>query len=104
MAIVVRSKGNKYLRKTILNTYFDQIGESLLDSFDIDFLVSLRKICGIKSSKWYRTEFGDRYEYEVDIEDDFANEINNLQNQIKFEKFGLWIVYNPGILRITIIN
>ncbi len=104
MAIVVRSRGNKHSRKTILDTYFDKIGESLLDSFDIDFLVSLRKMCGIKSSKWYRTEFGDRYEYEVDIDDEFANEINDLKNQIKFEKFGLWIVYNPGVLRITIIN
>lgn len=104
MAIVVRSKGNKHSGKTILDTYFEQIGESLLDSFDVDFLVSLRKMYGIKSSKCYLTEFGKRFEYEVNIEDDFANEINDLKNQIKFENIGLWVVYNPGVLRITIIN
>lgn len=104
MAIVVCSKGNKCLRKTILDTYFDQFGDSLLESFDVDFLVSLRKMCGIKSSKCYSTEFGRRFEYEVDIEDDFANEINDLKNQIKFEHIGLWVVYNPGVLRITIVN
>ena len=104
MAIVVCTKGNKHSGKTILDTYFDQFGDSLLESFDVDFLVSLRKMCGIKSSKCYSTEFGRRFEYEVDIEDDFANEINDLKNQIKFERIGLRVVYNPGILRITIFN
>lgn len=104
MAIVVRSKGNKHSGKTILDTYFEQIGESLLDSFDVDFLVSLRKMYGIKSSKCYPTEFWKRFEYEVNIEDDFANEINDLKNQIKFENIGLWVVYNPGVLRVTLIN
>lgn len=104
MGIVVRSKGNKKSGKTILDTYFDQFEDSLLESFDVDFLVSLRKMCGIKSSKCYSTEFGRCFEYEVDIEDDFANEINDLKNQIKFEKFGVWIVYNSEVLRVTIIN
>jgi hypothetical protein len=104
MAVVVRSKGNKHSGKTILDAYFDQIGESLLDSFDVDFLVSLRKMCGIKSSKCYPTEYGKRFEYAVEIDDDFANEINDLKNQIKFENIGLWVVYNPGVLRITIVN
>ena len=104
MAIVVCTKGNKHSGKTILDTYFDQFGDSLLESFDVDFLVSLRKMCGIKSSKCYSTEFGRRFEYEVDIEDDFANEINDLKNQIKFEHIGLLVVYNSGILRITIVN
>ena len=53
MAIVVCTKGNKHSGKTILDTYFDQFGDSLLESFDVDFLVSLRKMCGIKSSKCY---------------------------------------------------
>ena len=104
MAIVVCTKGNKHSGKTILDTYFDQFGDSLLESFDVDFLVSLRKMCGIKSSKCYSTEFGRRFEYEVKIDDDFANEINDLNNQIKFEHIGLWVVYNLGILRITVIN
>ena len=104
MAIVVCTKGNKHSGKTILDTYFDQFEDSLLESFDVDFLVSLRKMRGIKSSKCYSTEFGRRFEYEVDIEDDFANEINDLNNQIKFEHIGLWVVYNLGILRITVIN
>ena len=104
MAIVVCTKGNKHSGKTILDSYFDQFGDSLLESFDVDFLVSLRKMCGIKSSKCYSTEFGRRFEYEVDIEDDFANEINDLKNQIKFEHIGLLVVYNSGILRITIVN
>ena len=104
MAVVVCTKGNKHSGKTILDTYFDQFEDSLLESFDVDFLVSLRKMCGIKSSKCYSTEFGRRFEYEVDLEDDFANEINDLKNQIKFEHIGLWVNYNPGVLRITIIN
>lgn len=104
MAIVVCTKGNKHSGKTILDTYFNQFGDSLLESFDVDFLVSLRKMCGIKSSKCYSTEFGRRFEYEVEIDDDFANEINDLNNQIKFEHIGLWVVYNLGILRITVIN
>lgn len=104
MAIVVRTKGNKHSGKTILDSYFDQFGDSLLESFDVDFLVSLRKMCGIKSSKCYSTEFGKLFEYEVDIEDDFANEINDLKNQIKFEHIGLRVLYNSGVLRITIIN
>lgn len=104
MAIVVCTKGNKHSGKTILDTYFDQFGDSLLESFDVDFLVSLRKMCGIKSSKCYSTEFGRCFEYEVDIEDDFANEINDLKNQIKFEHIGLQVLYNSGVLRITIIN
>lgn len=104
MAIVVYTKRNKHSGKTILDTYFDQFGDSLLESFDVDFLVSLRKMCGIKSSKCYSTEFGRRFEYEVEIDDDFANEINDLKNQIKFEHIGLWVNYNPGVLRITIIN
>ena len=104
MAIVVCSKGNKCLRKTILDTYFDQFGDSLLESFDVDFLVSLRKMCEIKSSKCYSTEFGRRFEYEVEIDDDFANEINDLKNQIKFEHIGLRVLYNSGVLRITIFN
>ena len=104
MAVVVCTKGNKHSGKTILDSYFNQFGDSLLESFDVDFLVSLRKMCGIKSSKCYSTEFGRRFEYEVDIEDDFANEINDLKNQIKFEHIGLWVNYNPGVLRITIIN
>ena len=104
MAIVVCTKGNKHYGKTILDTYFDQFGDSLLESFDVDFLVSLRKMCGIKSSKCYSTEFGRRFEYEVEIDDDFANEINDLNNQIKFEHIGLWVVYNLGILKITIFN
>lgn len=65
MAIIVCSKGNKHSGKTILDAYFEQIGESLLESFDVDFLVSLRKMCGIKSSKCYRTDFGKRFEYAV---------------------------------------
>ena len=104
MAIVVCTKGNKHSGKTILDTYFNQFDDSLLESFDVDFLVSLRKMCGIKSSKCYSTEFGRRFEYEVEIDDDFANEINDLNNQIKFEHIGLWVVYNLGILRITVIN
>lgn len=104
MAIVVCTKGNKHSGKTILDSYFDQFGDSLLESFDVDFLVSLRKMCGIKSSKCYSTEFGKYFEYEVDIEDDFANEINDLKNQIKFEHIGLRVLYNSGVLRITIIN
>ena len=104
MAIVVCTKGNKHSGKTILDSYFDQFDDSLLESFDVDFLVSLRKMCGIKSSKCYSTEFGRRFEYEVDIEDDFANEINDLKNQIKFEHIGLRVLYNSGVLRITIIN
>ena len=104
MAIVVCTKGNKHSGKTILDTYFDQFGDSLLESFDVDFLVSLRKMCGIKSSKSYSTEFGRRFEYEVEIDDDFANEINDLKNQIKFEHIGLRVLYNSGVLRITIIN
>mgnify|MGYP003409407171 CR=1 FL=1 len=104
MAIVVRSKGNKHSGKTILDTYLDQFGDSLLESFDVDFLVSLRKMSGIRSSKCYPTEFGKRFEYSVEIDEDFANEINDLKNQIKFENIGLWVVYNPGVLRITIIN
>lgn len=104
MAIVVCTKGNKHSGKTILDTYFDQFGDSLLESFDVDFLVSLRKMCGIKSSKCYSTEFGRRFEYEVEIDDDFANEINDLKNQIKFEHIGLRVLYNSGVLRITIIN
>lgn len=104
MAIVVCTKGNKHSGKTILDSYFNQFGDSLLESFDVDFLVSLRKMCGIKSSKCYSTEFGKRFEYEVDIEDDFANEINDLKNQIKFEHIGIWVNYNLGVLRITIIN
>lgn len=104
MAIVVCTKGNKHSGKTILDTYFDQFEDSLLESFDVDFLVSLRKMRGIKSSKCYSTEFGRRFEYEVDIEEDFANEINDLKNQIKFERIGLLVVYNSGVLRITIIN
>lgn len=102
MAIVVRSKGKT--SKTILDSYFNEIGDSVLESFDVDFLVSLRKMCGIKSSKSYPSEFGKRFEYEVDIEDDFANEINDLKNQIKFEHIGLCVAYNPGVLRITIVN
>ena len=104
MAIVVRSKGNKHPGKTILDTYFDQLGDSLLESFDVEFLVSLRKMHGITSSKTYSTEFGRRFEYAVEIDDDFANEINDMKNQIKFENIGLWVVYNPGVLRVTIIN
>lgn len=104
MAIVVCTKGNKHSGKTILDTYFDQFGDSLLESFDVDFLVSLRKMCGIKSSKCYSTEFGRRFEYEVEIDDDFANEINDLKNQIKFEHIGLRVLYNSGVLRITIVN
>lgn len=104
MAVVVCTKGNKHSGKTILDSYFDQFGDSLLESFDVDFLVSLRKMCGIKSSKCYSTKFGKHFEYEVDIEDDFANEINDLKNQIKFEHIGLLVVYNSGILRITIVN
>ena len=104
MAIVICTKGNKHSGKTILDSYFDQFGDSLLESFDVDFLVSLRTMCGIKSSKCYSTEFGRCFEYEVDIEDDFANEINDLKNQIKFEHIGLRVVYNLGILRITIVN
>lgn len=104
MAIVVCTKGNKHSGKTILDSYFDQFDDSLLESFDVDFLVSLRKMCGIKSSKCYSTEFGKHFEYEVDIEDDFANEINDLKNQIKFEHIGLRVLYNSGVLRITIIN
>ena len=104
MAIVVCTKGNKHSGKTILDSYFDQFDDSLLESFDVDFLVSLRKMCGIKSSKCYSTEFGRRFEYEVDIEDDFANEINDLKNQIKFEHIGLRVLYNSGVLRITIVN
>lgn len=104
MAIVVCTKGNKHSGKTILDSYFDQFGDSLLESFDVDFLVSLRKMCGIKSSKCYSTEFGRRFEYEVEIDDDFANEINDLKNQIKFEHIGLRVLYNSGVLRITIIN
>ena len=104
MAIVGCTKGNKHSGKTILDTYFNQFDDSLLESFDVDFLVSLRKMCGIKSSKCYSTEFGRRFEYEVEIDDDFANEINDLNNQIKFEHIGLWVVYNLGILRITVIN
>ena len=104
MAVVVCTKGNKHSGKTILDTYFDQFGDSLLESFDVDFLVSLRKMCGIKSSKCYSTEFGRRFEYEVEIDDDFANEINDLKNQIKFEHIGLRVLYNSGVLRITIIN
>ena len=104
MAIVVRSKGNKHPEKTILDTYFDQLGDSLLESFDVEFLVSLRKMRGITSSKTYSTEFGRRFEYAVEIDDDFANEINDMKNQIKFENIGLWVVYNPGVLRVTIIN
>lgn len=104
MAIVVCTKGNKHSGKTILDTYFDQFGDSLLESFDVDFLVSLRKMCGIKSSKCYSTEFGRRFEYEVEIDDDFANEINDLKNQIKFEHIGLRVLYNSGVLRITIFN
>ena len=104
MSIVVCTKGNKHSGKTILDTYFDQFGDSLLESFDVDFLVSLRKMCGIKSSKCYSTEFGRRFEYEVEIDDDFANEINDLKNQIKFEHIGLRVLYNSGVLRITIIN
>ena len=96
MAIVVCTKGNKHSGKTILDTYFDQFGDSLLESFDVDFLVSLRKMCGIKSSKCYSTEFGRRFEYEVEIDDDFANEINDLKNQIKFEHIGLRVLYNSG--------
>lgn len=103
MAIVVRSKG-KHSGKTILDAYFEQIGESLLESFDVDFLVSLRKMSGIRASKCYPTKYGKRFEYSVDIDDDFANEINDLKNQIKFENLGLWVVYNPGVLRVTIIN
>lgn len=104
MAIVVCTKGNKHSGKTILDSYFDQFGDSLLESFDVDFLVSLRKMCGIKSSKCYSTEFGRRFEYEVEIDDDFANEINDLKNQIKFEHIGLRVLYNSGVLRITIFN
>ena len=104
MAVVVCTKGNKHSGKTILDTYFDQFEDSLLESFDVDFLVSLRKMCGIKSSKCYSTEFGRRFEYEVEIDDDFANEINDLKNQIKFEHIGLRVLYNSGVLRITIIN
>ena len=104
MAIVVCTKGNKHSGKTLLDSYFDQFGDSLLESFDVDFLVSLRKMCGIKSSKCYSTEFGRRFEYEVEIDDDFANEINDLKNQIKFEHIGLRVLYNSGVLRITIFN
>lgn len=105
MAIVVRSKGNKHPEKTILDTYFDRLGDdSLLELFDVEFLVSLRKIRGITSSKTYSTEFGRRFEYAVEIDDDFANEINDVKNQIKFENIGLWVVYNPGVLRVTICN
>lgn len=104
MAIVVRSKGNKHPGKTILDTYFDQLGDSLLESFDVEFLVSLRKMRGITSSKTYSTEFGRRFEYAVEIDDDFANEINDMKNQIKFENIGLLVVYNPGVLRVTICN
>ena len=104
MSVVVYSKGNKHSGKTILDIYFNQLDDSILESFDIDFLVSLRKIRGITSSKTYSTEFGRRFEYKVEIDDDFANEINDLNNQIKFEHIGLWVVYNLGILRITIIN
>jgi hypothetical protein len=104
MAIVVRSKGNKHPGKTILDTYFDKLGDSLLESFDVEFLVSLRKMRGITSSKSYSTEFGRRFEYAVEIDDDFANEINDMKNQIKFENIGLWVVYNPGVLRVTICN
>ena len=104
MAIIVRSKGSKHPGKTILDTYFDQLGDSLLESFDVEFLVSLRKMRGITSSKTYSTEFGRRFEYAVEIDDDFANEINDMKNQIKFENIGLWVVYNPGVLRVTICN
>jgi hypothetical protein len=102
MAIVVRSKSK--ISKTILDSYFNKIGDSILESFDVDFLVSLRKMSGIRASKCYPTEFGKRFEYSIEIDEDFANEINDLKNQIKFEHIGLCVVYNPGVLRITIIN
>jgi hypothetical protein len=103
MAIVVRSKG-KCPSRTILDSYFNELEDSLFESFDVDFLISLRKMRGIKSSKSFLTEYGKRFEYIVTIEDSFANEINDLKNQIKFENLGLWIVYNPGVLRVTILN
>ena len=33
-----------------------------------------------------------------------SKNINDLKNQIKFEHIGLLVVYNSGILRITIVN
>ena len=101
-AVIVRGKCPS---KTILDAYFDELGESL-DSFDVDFIVSLRKLGGIRSSKSFPVESGHRYEYKVFIDEDLGCEINDLKNQIAFEKLGLWIVYDfcNEILRVTTLN
>ena len=108
MRKVVRIKTNK-IKNTIIQKVFDNVGNSLINEIfadDLDFILSIKRIAGIESARSFPVESGYRYEYKVHIDDDLGVEINNFKNQIKFEKLGMWIIYDftYNILRVTLID
>lgn len=104
----VKIKTNK-IKTTIIEKTFKEVGNSLINEIfadDLDFILSIKRITGIESAKSFPVESGYRYEYKVHIDDDLGVEINDLKNQIKFEKLGMWIIYDftYNILRVTLID
>lgn len=104
--IVVRTRSKP--SSTILKDYFAKLNNDLSGMFsDPEFIVDLQNIKNVKKSKSFPVDGGSmRFEYNVDLDDYMIRNINNLENQVKFEKLGLWIVYekSSNILRVTIIG
>ena len=103
--IVVRTK--KPSSSTILKEYFAKFGSEISGMFsDPEFIVDLQNIKNVKRSKSFPVDGSMRFEYNVDLDDYMIQNINNFDNQLKFEKLGLWIVYDNSynILRVTIIG
>jgi hypothetical protein len=104
--IVVRTR--KPSSSTILKEYFAKFGSEISGMFsDPEFVVDLQNIKNVRRSKSFPVDGSSmRFEYDVDLDDYMIRNINNLENQIKFEKLGLWIVYekSSNILRVTIIG
>ena len=106
---IVKTKVIGSVQNTIIGKIFSEVGDSLINETfadDLDFIISVKKITGIKSAKSFPVESGYRYEYKVRIDDDLGIEINDLKNQMKFEKIGMWVIYDftCEVLRVTVID
>ena len=100
-------KAISHPKETILNKFLVKLGDLIEEMFDPDFILTLRSIK--QSEKLEQTCSNGYKEYKYllknDLDLDFVDELNRIENQERFEKIGIIPTYSDDrILKVLVLS